>query len=188
MKYLLRNRLNFGLAGALIGSAIIGAGSTALANKQAGDAAADSRAHSDYQMKNKHQWEVEDLKKAGLNPILSAHGSGSTGSSAMANVRPMGEGVASAVSSAIQAKKAKAEVDLLYSQKDLNDQKSFESAEASKLLSKQSAKTHYEAEITKNRKKGSDLEGEIDSGKHGRMSRILSRYLPFMNTSAKYSK
>lgn len=30
-------------------------------------------------MKNSHQWEVEDLKKAGLNPAISANGGASTG-------------------------------------------------------------------------------------------------------------
>ena len=43
-----------------------------------------------YDYQNRHQWEVEDLKKAGLNPILSANsgaslasGSGGLGSSVM---------------------------------------------------------------------------------------------------------
>lgn len=35
--------------------------------------------HQKEVMKNRHQWEVEDLRKAGLNPILSAGGFGASG-------------------------------------------------------------------------------------------------------------
>ena len=38
-----------------------------------------NRAHAVFMAQNAHQWEVEDLKKAGLNPILSAGGTGASG-------------------------------------------------------------------------------------------------------------
>lgn len=44
--------------------------------------AREQRAWQRENYQNRHQWEVEDLKKAGLNPILSAHQGGSVGQGA----------------------------------------------------------------------------------------------------------
>ena len=41
-------------------------------NSAQSDLMAQSAAYSRESLQNRHQWEVEDLKKAGLNPILSA--------------------------------------------------------------------------------------------------------------------
>jgi hypothetical protein len=55
------------------------------AGKESRKNAQQAQQHSDYQLQNKHQWEVADLRKAGLNPILSAGNYGnSAGSSPMA--------------------------------------------------------------------------------------------------------
>jgi cell division protein FtsB len=87
--------------------------------------AAQSRAFTKEQLQNRHQWEVEDLRKAGLNPILSAmKGAPSIGGSAQAvsNANTT-QDLAQTVSSAAQAKqqrlneqKVKAEINLLQSQ------------------------------------------------------------------------
>ena len=111
---------------AFIGSVIGAVGSIAgglLARNSAKDAnrtaqqnAADSRLFTKEQLQNRHQWEVNDLRKAGLNPVLSAHGTPSIGGSAMAQTYNEGDNVGSIASSALQAQRLGAEIDLLKSQ------------------------------------------------------------------------
>ncbi|WP_287777534.1 hypothetical protein [Megamonas sp.] len=74
-----------------IAGAVIGAGSSIWGANQSNSAAFEMQANSinaqRESMQNRHQWEVEDLRKAGLNPILSATNSaGGSISGATANV------------------------------------------------------------------------------------------------------
>lgn len=71
-----------GLGAGTLGAGIIGGVASAFGAMQSGrDAAAAAERQIEWEReraKNAHQWEVEDLKKAGLNPILSAGGTGAT--------------------------------------------------------------------------------------------------------------
>lgn len=62
--------------------------SSAIGSHSAKSVSADNIAAAREAMQNKHQWEVEDLKKAGLNPIISAHGSTGTTSGSGVSFTP----------------------------------------------------------------------------------------------------
>lgn len=52
------------IGGAMVGGALIGGVGSAISNKQAAD-----QAETNY--KHRYQWQIKDLKKAGLNPMLA---------------------------------------------------------------------------------------------------------------------
>lgn len=85
------------------GAALAG---TLLTNKASAKEADRANQFTEEQLKNRHQWEVDDLRKAGLNPVLSAGAAPSIGGSAKAEVQDIGE----AVNSAMAAKKLSAEL------------------------------------------------------------------------------
>ena len=73
------------VAGSLIGS-VASIWSSNQANSAAFQMQANSLAAQKEALQNRHQWEVQDLKKAGLNPILSANSGAAGISGATANV------------------------------------------------------------------------------------------------------
>lgn len=73
-------------------------------------AAAEANKFTEKQLKNRHQWEVQDLRAAGLNPILSAHGSPSIGSSAKAETIPTSQRAIEGANSALMAARTRAEI------------------------------------------------------------------------------
>lgn len=90
------------LVGAMLGSAAIGAAGSWFSGKQSSDAAED-------QYKHRYQWQMQDMKKAGLNPMLAI-------SNAPPNVpqpsfENIGEGAIKGYSAAQQVRLAKAQED-----------------------------------------------------------------------------
>lgn len=67
----------------VVAGALIGGGASLLGglfgDSSAKKAARRAAEQNIYQLKHQHQWEVEDLRKAGLNPILSGTGGGGSG-------------------------------------------------------------------------------------------------------------
>lgn len=89
-----------------IGSAIIGTGQSLLSMNSADKAVKRQLDWERDRALNAHQWEVQDLKNAGLNPILSAGGSGAMTGGISAPV-PDVSGINTGIQNAISAYQAK---------------------------------------------------------------------------------
>lgn len=100
--------------------AIIGAGASLLggllANRGREEATGKANYMSAHMAANRHQLEVADLKKAGLNPILSAHGGGPPVSGQSWQVNDV---LSPAVASALDAERTRAETNLKDTEADI---------------------------------------------------------------------
>lgn len=131
-----------GPAGAMAGVAGGGAISSALgasaANAQNLDIANNQMNFQERMSNTAHQREVADLRAAGLNPILSAGGGGASApSGASATMLNEAPDFSSAINSAIQAKTASANLDLMEQQKNLTQQNVSKTTEETTMAEKQ---------------------------------------------------
>lgn len=125
-----------------IGGAAIGMVGGLLGNASSASEAEKSRSLSVEAAKNAHQWEVADLKKAGLNPILSANSGASLSSLPSAGQANPFQGAGDTLNSAnkinnIDKKIAESTIDL-QKQSALNQEEQAGAATAQKHLSETS--------------------------------------------------
>lgn len=134
-----------GLLGDVVGS-VIGAGTSIWSSNQANSAAFQMQANSlqaqKEAMQNKHQWEVSDLKKAGLNPILSANSGAGGISGATANVTP--PDIAGAINKIANSALARKQTELAEKELDVKQ----DQANAQKL---NAAANYLEAEVNQSK-------------------------------------
>lgn len=137
-------------AAGIAAAATIGGG--LLSNSASAKAARKSIAFQREMAQNAHQYEVEDLRKAGLNPILSAMGRGASASGgAMPTFRNPAEGLAA---TALSAKRMKEEIANMKVTNNLIRQQT-------QATVAQGNKAYYEAETIKNMLPAAKAEGEF---------------------------
>lgn len=184
------------IAGPIIGGAlgIVGQQKENAANAE------QARIQMDFQERmsgSAHQREVADLRKAGLNPILSGTGGmgASTPSGSMAQMR---SALASGVSSAMAVRRQNAELDNIRKDTELKDQQFWTTRSQMHLNNRlENIGSVNEAIAHENRReaaanadiaeftaKGSKIEGEIDSSTWGKVMRYLNRANPFSHGSS----
>lgn len=112
----------------LIGASLIGGGVSAIGNLFSGQSNAKA-AERNY--RHRYQWEVEDLKRAGLNPAL-AYGHNAPIPQTQP-LEPLGDSIVRGAQTAASARQSTIQGELLKSQKNLLDAQAYDLIESVKI-------------------------------------------------------
>lgn len=130
----------------IAGAALGGFGASS-ANKAASKAQKREQAFIREQMNNRHQWEVDDLKAAGLNPMLSAGAAPSMGGSPTRQIFDEGAAAGAGAVSATSSRRNSKESDLLEAQEKVAVNTAMREAAQAELATAQAANQRKETQF-----------------------------------------
>lgn len=169
------------LGSSAFGSIIGGLSSAVGAKRQQRFDAAQAQKQMDFQERmssTAHQREIVDLRKAGLNPILSA--TGGRGASSPAGARAVGQNVlGQGVNTGLAARRLSQELkNMKMTEWEAQTRIGLINAQRAKTLEEHTA-VQLQNEITRTRLPGARIEGNIDSQRFGEFFRWAGRMNPF---------
>lgn len=170
----------------LVTSALVSAGGSFLGglfgNNSAKKAAKAQMAFQERMAKNAHQYEVADLKAAGLNPILSAGGSGAaTPSGAMPSLNP--NVVGDAISSGFEASRLSHQLDNMDADTDLKRDSAaaarsqdFVNKKTAELISANIRQVGVNTKLLSNQLPSTTNQAEVESSWLGKGSAYVNKF------------
>lgn len=188
--YFMPRPLGFWQAIGMLGAAAIGAYGQREANQAMATSAYEQMAFQERMRGSAHQAEVNDLRMAGLNPVLS--GTGGHGAATPGGAQYQAENeLDSVASTGMQAMQLRAQLKQMDATTALTKQQEKLALEQTRSEHENIYKRHWEstsneftAKILAEELKGKKLEGEIDSSRFGEIMRYLNRVIPGLNSGS----